>query len=228
MKVDRVRLLKTLAITIVRKKIFNRATIVAIDGVDCSGKSQLSSELAEILVGHSKTVVIHEDDFLHPRPIREKQGKWSYKGFYEDFFDFNKMYTEIIGPLYSGDEIDFEFSPILIRNEQDVIGEKRRYKINNQDIVIVEGLFLLRPELMRLFDFVIRLNIPNQEVIKRALSRDVGVFGNAEYVLRGYNLQSLPAQDYYIKLCQPNKKADIVIENSDINNPIIKGDLVNV
>jgi uridine kinase len=228
MRVDRAHMLEKLAIIIARKKISHRATIIAIDGIDCSGKSQLSLELTKILASNSNIVLIHADDFLNPKLIREKQGKWSFKGFYEDFFDFNKLHTKVLEPLIRGQEVDFCFSPIQIRNEQDVIGNKIRYQINTDDIVIVEGLFLLRPELKDMFDFKIRLNIPDSEVIERALLRDVGVFGGMDYVLQGYKLQSLPAQEHYTQICQPNKNADIVIENSEINNPRIESCLINV
>ncbi len=200
--------------------LVDRATIVGIDGVDLSGKTELAAELECALreLGIAVTV-IHQDDFLNPEDCRFKRGEWSAIGFYEDFFDFRLLADSILRPLRRKEEIDVTLrhvNPIT-----DTYERPMRYMIGCTSCVIVEGLFLLRPQLASLFDLMIRLTIPASLVMERAMNRDVPRLGSCEFVRKHYLLQPIPAQEYYERLHQPDNRADIVIDNSIIDFPVI-------
>ncbi|HEY8717960.1 hypothetical protein [Pengzhenrongella sp.] len=55
-------------------------TLVAIDGVETSGKSTLSAHLANRIETRPVTV-LHVDDFLNPAVIRHDRGRQSADGF---------------------------------------------------------------------------------------------------------------------------------------------------
>lgn len=197
----------------------DRSSIVGIDGVDLSGKTLLAYDLAEVLCRHGEEVVlIHEDDFLNSAEIRYQQGEWSVTGFYEDFFDFRALVDNILLPVQAAKPVEYAFQSYAPYRSHD---SYRRYTIGLQDLVLVEGLFLLRKELRGYLDLMIRLKIPAELVLKRALARDVPTLGPYEYVRRHYERQVLPAQALYERLGDPDSIADIVIENSDIQMPSI-------
>jgi uridine kinase len=94
-----------------------------------------------------------------------------------------------------------------------------RYSIEPSDVAIVEGLYLMRPELVPFFDFLIWLVIPPALVTERALIRDVPRLGDEAFVRKSYELQSIPAYRLYENLCKPALRADIVIDNSSATEP---------
>ncbi|WP_203138445.1 uridine kinase [Microbacterium sp. JZ31] len=61
--------------------------IVAIDGVDGSGKTTFARELRDRLV-RRRSSIIHLDDFLNPPGIRHARGRWSPLGFWLDTYDY--------------------------------------------------------------------------------------------------------------------------------------------
>lgn len=214
----RQELLQKLRARILEAKHPDRSTIIGIDGVDLSGKTSLSNELAEIISETSQEVIlIHVDDFLQPLTIRTQRGEFSPIGFYEDYFDFNTMFDCILLPIHCGKRVTYSF---YANTHQ---GRKKKfidYTIEPKDLLIVEGLFLSRKELRTCFDLLIRLKIPPSVVIKRAIARDIPNLGSFEYVRRHYKEQVLPAQAIYETMFEPDEHSDIVIDNSDIHKPI--------
>jgi uridine kinase len=200
-------------------KHLGRSVIIGIDGVDLSGKTTFTSDLAKVLRrDKEKVVLIHEDDFLNSTETRYQRGEWSIIGFYKDFFDFRALHRNILLPVRAAKPVAYALQSYASHRSND---HSIRYTIGLQDLVLVEGLFLLRKEFHGCFDLTIRLKIPFDLVLKRALIRDVPDLGSYEYVRRHYEMQVLPAQSLYERLVDPDNIADIVIENSNTQVPII-------
>ena len=62
--------------------------VVAIDGVDGSGKTTFTKSLAAQL-NERPAIVIHVDDFLNPPEIRHRRGRLSPEGFWLDSYDYD-------------------------------------------------------------------------------------------------------------------------------------------
>jgi uridine kinase len=82
---------------------------------------------------------------------------------------------------------------------------------------LLEGVFLLRPELIGFHDLTVLLDIPSSAVIGRAQKRDVPRLGGD--VLRKYNKKYLEAQRRHFAEVDPWTVADIIIDNSDWEHP---------
>ena len=78
-------------------------------------------------------------------------------------------------------------------------------------LVILEGMFLLQPWLLELYDLKIRLDLDERSVFERATDRDLDKFGNWGDFALHYISQALASQRLYRSLCKPNRFADIVI-----------------
>lgn len=195
-----------------------RSSIIGIDGVDLSGKTSLSNELAEMITKTSqKVILIHVDDFLQPSEIRNQRGKFSPIGFYEDYFDFSTLFDCILLPTHFGERVTYSFYANTSQGREKQLID---YTIEPGDLLLVEGLFLLRKELRMCFDLLIRLKISPSLVLERAIARDIPKLGSFEYVRRHYKEQVLPAQAIYETMFEPDEHSDIVIDNSDIHKPI--------
>lgn len=86
---------------------------------------------------------------------------------------------------------------------------------NSTGLRIVEGMFLLRPQLMKLYDFRIRLELDEAYVFQRAMARDKTKFDSPGDLILHYACQALPAQRLYRWFCQPHVVADLTITLSD-------------
>jgi len=162
---------------------------IAVDGPDCSGKSTLSRSLVGELKNDFPVVLIHFDDYLNPKHRREHQGEFSIEGFLYDYFDEKALIKSVLVPARQ----DLSQPPYT-------------------QVIIVEGLFLLRPTLAPYFDVRFRLEIEDDLILERAYRRDVGALGSEVWVKRHYNEQCLPAQRFYRNSIAPQNLADIVVK----------------
>lgn len=87
-------------------------------------------------------------------------------------------------------------------------------------IVIADGIFLLRPEFRDLWDLTIFLDVPEDEILRRAQRRDGANLG-AE-LQRLYRCRYLPAQRRYREAVRPEELADFVVDNTDPAWPLLR------
>jgi uridine kinase len=87
--------------------------------------------------------------------------------------------------------------------------------------VVADGIFLLGPELRDLWTLSVHLRISGEESLRRALIRDVALFGSAEEVARRYRARYLPGQTLYREEADPENAADVLIDNEDVTAPRI-------
>ncbi|MCT6735942.1 MULTISPECIES: nucleoside/nucleotide kinase family protein [Rhodococcus] len=79
--------------------------VVAIDGVDGSGKTTFTKSLAAQL-NERPAIVIHVDDFLKPPEIRHRRGRLSPEGFWLDSYDYDALERHVLAPLRPGGNRD--------------------------------------------------------------------------------------------------------------------------
>ncbi len=194
--------------------------IIGIDGVDTSGKTTLADIIAEELSKEPniRTIRISIDKFHNPKEIRMRQGSLSPKGYFEDSFNYDVIINQVLQPIKKGKE-NILLGIYDYRFENEI--EKVSIKIDNNSVVLFDGVFLLRDELYPYWDLSVFLEVDFTEVIKRALKRDITLFGSDKEVLNRYENRYIPGQQLYINTSHPQNKANIVIDNNDYNNPKI-------
>ena len=90
-------------------------------------------------------------------------------------------------------------------------------------ILIMEGVFLFRPEIVRFWDVKLFLDIGFEESIARAVHResDKAHLGANKEIISKYKTRYIPGQQLYFEQVNPRETADIVIDNRDFENPQI-------
>ena len=88
-------------------------------------------------------------------------------------------------------------------------------------VLLFEGVFLFRPELYPYWDFKIFVEIDFQTSLKRALKRDLALFGDQEAIIKRYQEKYIPGQQIYLEAVQPRSKADVIVVNHDLMEPQI-------
>ena len=205
--------LEELAELVVSTRMDRRA-VVAVDGVDASGKTTLADRLAGAVASRRPVVRASVDDFHRPRSERYRRGRDSPEGCYRDTFDNAALRDRLLHPFlrhgtYVGAVFDLE------RDEPVTAPERQAPEAA---VLVVDGVFLQRPELDVDWDLVVHLKVPQDEVLRRAVLRDGG---SPEEVAARYRARYLPAQRLYEIECRPADSADVVLDNRDPQSPVV-------
>ncbi|MBX3082833.1 MAG: uridine kinase [Anaerolineae bacterium] len=198
---------------------------VGIDGIDTAGKTTFADELAVILQETRRQVIrASVDGFHNPRAVRYQRGKLSPEGYYSDTFNVNAIRELLLDPLSEGGSRRYCTANYDLAHESPIEPE---YKQATEDaILIVDGVFLHRPELRSYWDFSVYLNISPATALQRAFKRDTVVFGSIEAVQDRYQRRYIPGQQLYLDRCQPAQIATVVIDHNDVDAPHVMSERV--
>ncbi len=187
---------------------------VAIDGIDNAGKTTLANELAPLIEQQGRPVIRASiDGFHHPRQERYQRGPDSPEGYYEDSFDYPILRKELLVPLGPDGDLHYRRAAFDVRRDAFLPTLEEEAPINA--ILLFDGVFLLRPELLDHWDYKIFMNVTMEEALLRAMKRDLLLFGSAEAVQTRYLQRYFPGQKLYLEAVHPEQRADIVVENND-------------
>jgi uridine kinase len=82
-------------------------------------------------------------------------------------------------------------------------------------VLIVDGIFLHRPELDDVWDLSVFLHVPTQTSLERCAARD-GTSADPQV-----NRRYVEGQGLYLDRCRPGQRAGLVIDNTDLARPDI-------
>lgn len=216
----RKKLLKYLAAFILEKQK-NTPILVGIDGVDACGKTTLAKELcSELKKSGRKIISASIDGFHNPKSVRYNKGEDSPQGYYLDSFNHKAVVDVLLNPLSSGN-LEYKTAVFNYLTDSEVLLPFKT--ANKNSILIMEGIFLFRPELVNYWDIKIFVDVEFKTTVKRATERGVEKIhiGTKQKILAKYEKRYIPGQRLYFDQVQPKEKADIVIDNNDFENPEI-------
>jgi uridine kinase len=191
---------------------------VAIDGVDAAGKTTLADELAGIITRLRRPVIRASiDGFHNPAAIRRRRGSASPEGYFHDSFNYPALVEVLLQPLGLGGSRAIRRAVFDFRTDQSVEMPLERAKPNA--ILLMDGVFLLRPELRDHFDFSVFIRADFSVTMRRAEQRDIELFGSVEEIRRRYQERYVPGQRLYLASARPEHWASVVINNNDPTQP---------
>ena len=181
----------------------------------------MADGIAAVLTARGRPVVrASVDDFQRPRAERYRRGAYSAEGYYRDSFDYAALRWLLLEPL--GPHGDRAYRTASFDFVRDAEQRGLAGVAASDAVLIVDGVFLLRPELRNAWDFSVFVSISPREAVRRALSRDAAHFGSAEEVERRYRKRYLPAQALYLDEVRPHEIAAAVVENEDPARPVLR------
>jgi len=86
-------------------------------------------------------------------------------------------------------------------------------------LLLVDGVFLLRPELAGTWELSIFLAVDRAVALERAIERDAARMGGREAARARYGSRYFPGETLYLETVHPEQLADIVVENTDPDRP---------
>ncbi len=76
--------------------------------------------------------------------------------------------------------------------------------------------------MLNYWDLRIFLDVDFEHTVARAVKRDGWYLGSEQETTAIYNERYVPGQTLYFQEANPKEVADIVVDNNDFQNPIIK------
>lgn len=187
---------------------------VAVDGFDGAGKTVLADQLGEVLAGERDVVRVSIDGFHRPRAQRIARGRGP-ETFYEDSYDYETFRRVAIEPFRRGEPV--------VPAVHDVVTDRpvhpEALDVGPDTVLLVDGIFLQRPELADVWDAVIWLDVPFEVSVPRGNARfgdghdpDPDAESNHRYV---------GGQRRYVAEADPRARATWVLDNTDLDAPTL-------
>jgi uridine kinase len=86
-------------------------------------------------------------------------------------------------------------------------------------VLLLDGVFLLRPELIDRWDLSIFVSVAFEQTLDRARIRDLARLGSPAEVERRFRTRYIPAQKLYFAAASPTDHADIIVHNDEPRLP---------
>jgi uridine kinase len=195
-----------------------RIVRVAIDGVDGAGKTTLADALAPVVAAQGRpTIRASVDDFHHPRTLRYARGRYSPEGFYLDSYDYDSFRTLLLDPLSPAGTGRYVARHFDLDNDRlfDVVVKQAQPAA----ALIIDGIFLHRPELRSYWDLSIFLKVDFDVSVPRGAQRGPAL--DATDAASPSNQRYIGGQRRYLSECEPEQRAGIVIDYNDLGEPKI-------
>ncbi|MFD6510787.1 hypothetical protein [Bacillus sp. NPDC060175] len=191
---------------------------VGVSGITASGKTTFANELAEEIRKRGVPVTRASiDDFHNPRVIRYTQGKESARGYYEDAHDYTSFKERLLKPLGPNGNLQYEaISHNLITDMS--VHNTPLVALPNM-VLIVDGTFLLKKEIEYLFDYKVFVDTDFEIARKRGAKRETEAFGSYEEAEKMFLNRYHAASKMYIDEHNPKDCADVVFQNSKLDDP---------
>lgn len=193
-----------------------RCTRVAIDGPDGAGKTYFADELAELLRAQRRPVVrVSLDDFHNTRAVRYRRGRDSPEGFWLNSYNYERFHADVLAPFSPGGSLSYRAAAHDVTT--DAILDPLPRTAAPGTVLVVDGIFLQRNELVEAWDFSVFLDVPFAETARRMALRDGTNSDPNHPSMRRY----IDGQRRYFEECNPHQRATVLIDNGTLGRPVL-------
>lgn len=204
-----------LAEEIARRRTPDRPFLAGVTGTDCSGKTVFSEGLGDYLRERGiATQLVALDDFHQPAAVRhagEDRDEDHYRRIKEGReFDFTRLIDEVLKPARNRRDFTVTLTSIDWRSDA---RDRRELSVTPETVLIMEGVFLMLDSVRPWLDYLIYLDVNEEECFRRAKRRD------PEATWRRYETRYLPAARAHREEYPPEQCADLVIDNTGWERP---------
>ncbi len=193
--------------------------VVALDGVDGAGKTVLAHELAA-LVGPARGVHRASVDGFHRVHADRYARARTAEGFYRDSYDHDAIRHRLVEPFRAGEPWvravhDVEREVVLDLAPEPPAGP--------EGLLLVDGIFLHRPELADLWDASVWVDVPFAVSVPRGNARFGAVGADSVDPASAVNARYVGGQRLYLAEVDPARRATWVLDNTDLAAPVLTG-----
>ena len=214
----RAEVIETLARTVTSLQL-SHPTRVGIDGWSGAGKMTLADELVADVQATGRQALRASIDNFHRKghKYRSMRGEWTPQLYYDEGYDYAVFRAWLLEPLGPGGSRRCRTA--MLDSFNDVLLPEEWHDLADEAVVIVDGIFLLHPELAMHWDYVIWLDADVEIMVERARKRDAAWVGSAAAVEQRYRQFRQPVHELYERLASPAAQAHAILDNSNIEQP---------
>lgn len=192
--------------------------LLAVDGIEGAGQAAFADGLAEVFAEEGAAAYRASiRDFHRPRAERDKRGRTSARGAYEDAYDYPTFRRVLIDPFRDGASTSATtgFQLTAFDLGRDAPTEAAWVTAPRDAVLIVDGVFLNRPELRGIWHWSLWLEASFEVAYARLAAR------------RGYdpdprspaNSRYVDGQMIYLTEAKPRAAASALVDNTDPSVP---------
>jgi uridine kinase len=193
----------------------SRALLVAVSGIDGAGKGHVSRRVAASLTARGLRVAALSVDPWLRLPHERFDPADPAMHFYEHAIRFEEMFETVVFPLCDRRSIRIEADAA---EETATAYHRRLWEFDDVDVVLLEGIYLLRRHYRSHYDLACWLDCSFETALERAIARGQEGLGFEETV-RAYRSIYFPAQEIHFERDSPRESADVVLSNDPSGRP---------
>ncbi len=187
----------------------SRSLLVGISGIDGSGKGYIAGQLQAHLALHAVTsAIVNVDGWLN-LPEKRFDPSAPAENFYQNSIRFAEFFTQLVLPLRDHRSVHLVADFV---EEGASHYREHTYDFKDVSVVLVEGIFLFKPQYRQYFDFTIWIDCSFSTALARAIERAQEGLSPAN-TIAAYETIYFPAQKIHLAQDQPRENADLVFEN---------------
>lgn len=186
-----------------------RGLLVAVTGIDASGKGFVASRIvAELRAGGLRAEAINIDGWLNLPGIRFSDSKPA-DHFYEHAIRFEDLFTQLVLPLRDTRSLRLEAD---VAEETATEYRRRVYEFSDLDVIVLEGIYLLKRAFVRHYDLSVWIECSFETALERAIARaQEGLAPDG--TVHAYRTIYFPAQQLHFRRDNPMTTATIIHGN---------------
>lgn len=179
------------------QKKSTKAQVIAISGIEGSGKRALTEQIAAALTLDGLNVaLVHSDDWEACKSVRFNVMN-SPEEYYLNAYRFDQMFEQLILPLKLFGSIKTSVNLDDAESPREV-----HYDFKNIDIILVEGVYLLQQAFLDLYDYSCWVK-SDFDAAFQSLAEQVNVEESQEALVNLFEMLIKPAAQYHIYADNP-------------------------
>lgn len=186
-----------------------RSILVAITGIDGCGKGYVTAIVARALRARGvRTAALKADEWLN-LPSKRFDASNPAEHFYLHAIRFDDMFAQLILPLRDRRSLRVE---VDCAEETATEYSRRVYDFEDIDVIVVEGIYLLKRALKSHYDRSFWIDCTFETALERAVFRSQEEL-SPEDTVRAYRDIYFPAQEIHFARDRPREAATAIVCN---------------
>lgn len=192
-----------------------RALLAGLSGIDGAGKGYVGRLIARhCQLAGIRLALLNVDGWLNLPDVRFSE-KDPAGCFYENALRLDEMFGKLVLPLREHRSIRLEYDHA---EETATAFERRAIALDDVDVILVEGIYLLKRRFQPLFDLSVWLDCSFETALQRAIRRAQEGLPPAATV-DAYRRIYFPAQEIHFERDDPAGAAAAIL----VNDPLLRG-----
>lgn len=186
-----------------------RSVLVAVSGIDGSGKGFITDRLVEAIEHQGlRVAALHVDGWLN-LPDQRFDARNPAEHFYLHAIRFEQMFAQLVMPLRDRRSVHCEVDEV---QETATAHVRRSYEFSDVDVIVLEGIFLLKRAFQGRYDLSCWIDCTFETALTRAIARaQEGM--PPDQTVRAYHTIYFPAQRIHFERDDPMAAATLRIDN---------------